>query len=327
MALALMGLLLSLGSAPPPGGFFPPTNASWLGNSGRNFVLEATEPWEASCVCEPQVVWEPAKSQFRMWYRGGWGTGRVGVATSADGKLFRKDARSPVYDGDQPHVFKVPGGPYWLQTNQGPGGRTTSIATSTDGYNWTEVKSGVSFEYPGGRSGGGNRVFWKKPGENKWLSLQEFGMFGRTYQIFLYSSQDGLAWKLENGGKPVSGLQPVAGAPVSGPAFASIEGVLRPKGADGRYSLWYHATNGTGLTPSDIFHAYSSDLVHWTDLELVVSHTGSGDEFDQAADPHPVVVGRRAWMFFDGEKNPAAQCHVMAVTAPAVPKGLSINVN
>ena len=65
----------------------------------------------------------------------------------------------------------------------------------------------------------------------------------------------------------------------------------------------------------------------WTDLELVVSHTGSGDEFDQAADPHPVVVGRRAWMFFDGEKNPAAQCHVMAVTAPAVPKGLSINVN
>jgi hypothetical protein len=310
---------------------WPPTNASgWVGNTGRNAVLNATEPWESACVCEPQVVWEPDHSRYRMWYRGGWGPGQIGVATSPDGRVFTKDPHSPVYGGEQPHVFRVPGGQYWLHTNQGTSGKNTSIARSDDGVHWTEVKTGVSFEEPAGKSGGGNRVFWRQEhpshsgpgsgGEAKWLCLQEFGMFGNIYQIFLYSSPDGLAWKLENDGKPVQGLQPAPGAPVSGPAFASVEGVLRPRGPDGRYSLWYHATNGTGLTPSDIFHAYSDDLIHWSDIEIVVRHTGSNDEFDQAADPHPVVGGKsggEAFLYFDGENNPKSQCHVMAVTAAA----------
>ena len=260
------------------------------------------------------MVWEPAQNKFKMWYRGGWGGSHIGVASSTDGKVFLKDARGPVYDGQQPHVFKVPGGLYWLQTNQGIAGRNTSIARSHDGNTWVEVKSGVSFDQPAGISGGGNRVFWKEPGlPQKWLSLQEFGMNGDTYQIFLYSSTNGLAWKLENGGKPVRGLQPVPGAPVSGPAFANIDGVLQPNGPDGRYSLWYHATNGTGLTPSDIYHAYSTDLISWTNVQMIVRHTGSDDEYDQAADPHPVVTGDKALLFFDGENNPASQCHIMSV--------------
>ena len=296
------------------GALWPPTNASWHGNTGRNFVLQPTAPWEASCVCEPQVTWEPQTGRWRMWYRGGWGTGRVGVATSADGRVFHKDPRSPVYVGEQPHVFKDRTGQFWLHTNQGNAGRNTSIARSHDGVNWAAVEAGVSVEQPAGMSGGGNRVFWQEPtGERKWHMLQELGMFGRTYQIFLYSSMNGLAWKLENGGKPVRGLQPVPGAPVSGPAFASIEGELRPRGPDGRYSLWFHATNGTGLTPSDIFHAYSSDLVTWSEVEMVVRHTGTDDEFDQAADPHPAVGDGKALLFFDGENNPASQCHIMAV--------------
>lgn len=46
---------------------WPPTNASgWVGNTGRNAVLNATEPWESACVCEPQVVWEPDHSRYRM---------------------------------------------------------------------------------------------------------------------------------------------------------------------------------------------------------------------------------------------------------------------
>jgi hypothetical protein len=72
-------------------------------------VVAATEPWEAPCVCEPQVstevVWEPVARHFQMWYRGGWGSGRIGVATPADGQLFHKDPRSPVHDVEQPHVF------------------------------------------------------------------------------------------------------------------------------------------------------------------------------------------------------------------------------
>jgi hypothetical protein len=179
---------------------WPPTSASWLGNSGRNFAVAATT----------------------------------------------------VHDGQ-----------YWLQTNQGPSGRNASIARSEGGCNWTEAKSGASFEQPDGLSGGGNHVFWNELGQNKWLSLQEFGMFGNIHPILLYSSHDGLAWKLETKGKPVSALQPVAGAPVSGPAFASTEGELHNCcGREGQagttvcYSLWHHATNGTGLAPSDIFHAH-----------------------------------------------------------------------
>jgi hypothetical protein len=76
-----------------------------------------------------------------------------------------------VHDVEQPHVFNVQGGQYRLQTNQGPSGRNTSIAHNDNGYSWTEVKSGVSFEQPDGLSGGGNRAFWKEPGQNKWLLL------------------------------------------------------------------------------------------------------------------------------------------------------------
>ena len=92
------------------------------------------------------MVWEPAQNKFTMWYRGGWGGSHIGVASSTDGKVFLKDARGPVYDGQQPHVFKVPGGLYWLQTNQGIAGRNTSIARLHDGNTWVEVKSGVSFD-------------------------------------------------------------------------------------------------------------------------------------------------------------------------------------
>ena len=58
---------------------FPPTGASWL-DIGP--VLLATERWEETCVCEPQVYWDAQHDEFRMYYRGGWGNGSVGIATS-----------------------------------------------------------------------------------------------------------------------------------------------------------------------------------------------------------------------------------------------------
>jgi sucrose-6-phosphate hydrolase SacC (GH32 family) len=300
---------------------WPPTNASWRGNTGLNVVLAPTASWECSggectgrgdCVCEPQVIWEPAEGLFRLWYRGGWGNSSIGVATSRDGRVFRKDPRNPVYPGEQPYVLKDADGTYWLQTTLGP---DISIATSSDGYNWTTVTAGVSHDKPAGFVGWGNRVFWREGAA--WRSLQELAT-ASGWHIWLYSSRDGRAWRLENSGRQVHGLEAVAGGTASGPSFASIDGVSAPRGADGLYSLWYHASARAGDLPSDVYHAVSADLLSWHNATRVVQHKGSGFEVDQVADPSAVVVGDRAWLFVDGENNagPGA-CHIGVVTSPA----------
>ena len=300
---------------------WPPTNASWRGNTGLNVVLAPTAPWECAggkcagrgdCVCEPQVIWEPAEGLFRLWYRGGWSTSSIGVATSSDGRVFRKDPRNPVYSGAQPYVMKDADGTYWLQTTRGP---DVSIATSSDGYSWTAVTAGVSHEKPRGFTGWGNRVFWREGAA--WLCLQELAT-ATGWHIWLYSSRDGRAWHLENGGRQVRGLEVVAGGTASGPSFASIDGVSTPRGADGRYSLWYHASSQAGDLPSDVYHAFSADLLSWHNATRVVQHTASGFEIDQVADPSAVVVANRSWLFVDGENNsgPGA-CHIGVVSSPA----------
>ena len=93
---------------------------------------------------------------------------------------------------------------------------------------------------------GGNRIFWRQQpsgsgsgGGAKWLCLQEFGMFGNIYQIFLYSSPDGLAWKLENDGNPVQGLQPAPGSPVSRVRTCICERRGRAPAAGARWTIQF----------------------------------------------------------------------------------------
>ncbi len=60
----------------------------------------------------------------------------------------------------------------------------------------------------------GNRVVWTEGGGGsslRWLMLQEVmcaeGGAGGPWQIFLYSSVNGIHWQLQNGGAPLKSLQ------------------------------------------------------------------------------------------------------------------------
>ncbi len=63
------------------------------------------------------------------------------------------------------------------------------------------------------------------------------------------------------------------------------------------YHLWYHAVNGSGNLPTDIYHAQSLDLLHWAVTATpALQHSGRGFEYDQVAGGVPLAAGGRAYM-------------------------------
>lgn len=192
---------------------------------------------------------------------------------------------------------------------------------------------------------GGNAV--------QWLMLQEIMCSpsgkGGPWQIFLYRSSNGIQWLLQNGGSPLRSLQlhpdgmyaPLAHQQLllpprllvipmvlqrntfrvrvryGGPRFASINGQLQPKWQrDGLYHVWYHAVNGSGNLPTDIYHAQSHDLLLWNVTAApALKHSGQGFEFDQVAGGVPLAVQGKAFLFYDGDNNVEGTCAIGMVTA------------
>jgi hypothetical protein len=161
---------------------FPPTNASWT-RVPTNPVLVASEPWENTCVCENVALWSNGK--WMMWYRGGWATTAVGLATSTDGVSWTKYANNPVYgrpgkdDGGQPWVT-VAGSTYYLYVTYGFGTSydNVTVATSSDGISWT-VQTDSAVPRPPGGSYWGNRVVWANDTTTgSWVMLQELMVGG-----------------------------------------------------------------------------------------------------------------------------------------------------
>lgn len=307
--------------------FYPPTNASWT-RVANNPVLSASATWEGTCVCENVVIYE--NGTYKMWYRGGWSKTGIGFATSSDGLAWVKHTGNPVYGGGGSGIHTSPGEPwvsqfgglYWLYTtdNSGP---FMNVSTSPDGLAWTP--QAASCPLPPGGTLWGNRVVWQEAGGgSSWKMLQE-AMAGGLWQIFLFSSADGLAWAVDNGGAPLSTLQVHPTGMYGGPRFARLGAALTPRFPDGLYHLWYHAgTDGGGL-PTDIYHATSADLLAWriSPATPVLAHAGSGWEWDQVAGPVPVVpepgAPGSALLFYDGDNNVKDTCSIGAATAPAVP--------
>jgi beta-1,2-mannobiose phosphorylase / 1,2-beta-oligomannan phosphorylase len=86
---------------------------SWIGyavsRDGRNWervgkspVLSADAPWEKMAVMCPQVIWDGAREEYRMWYSGGeqYEPDAIGYATSKDGAHWTKYAANPIFQAD-----------------------------------------------------------------------------------------------------------------------------------------------------------------------------------------------------------------------------------
>ena len=318
--LALAPPLLLLGCV-AASSLYPPTNASWK-RVESNPILSPSAPWEGSCVCENVVLYN--SGFYKMWYRGGWSETAIGFAVSADGINWTKHIGNPVYGGGGSGVLTSPGEPwvsqfngtYWLFTtdNKGP---FMNVSTSNDGITWKPQISSCAL--PTGAGLWGNRVVWVE-GPTRWLMLHE-AMSGDLWEIFLYSSSDGLTWQIDNGGAPLRSLQVHPSGMYGGPRFARLADSLTPRYPDGLYHLWYHAATDGGGLPTDIYHATSSDLLNWTITPKtpVLTHAGSGWEWDQVAGPVPIVVGAGpAMLFYDGDNNVLDTCRIGAATASAI---------
>ncbi len=195
------------------------------------------------------------------------------------------------------------------------GASRVNIATADDGLAWTSRDASVPLPNGGSATLFGNRAVWLEP-ERGWLMLQEVGI-PSPWAIYLYTSGDALTWTLASE-TPLSSLQRHPGGMYGGPSLANVDGKPAARGPDGAYHLWFHAASAEGNLPTDVYHATSADLLHWTVApeHPVVQHSGSGFEYDQTADPSPVVrSGELAHIYWDGDNNILGQCGIGAATA------------
>ena len=324
---------------------FPPINASWQ-RVAHNPILTADLAWERvgghPCVVEPQIIYVAKEKSFRLYYRGGWSVGAIGLAYSADGITSWRKHPTPIFGGNvsvmQPWVVvpETESDTWFLFTSTWDVTHktsTTNIATSPDGIAWM-IKDGASVPLPNGTHLFGNRAVWREPlpaarqpassapepiRSVRWVMLQEAGI-PDPWAIYVYTSADGVVWDVAHGGKPLDALQRHPGGMYGGPSIASVNGAPAGRGPDGMYHVWYHAASRAGNLPTDVYHASARSLGGpWSVAPAtpVLTHSGGGSwEYDQVADPSPTVVaGFPPMLFYDGDNNVTPQCSIGAALA------------
>lgn len=300
---------------------YPPTDDAW---TRQGTMVDYTEAYEGTVAAEPVMLVEDGV--IRLWYRGGgWGADcsilYASCSLSDDCTVeanWTKYASNPIYgDGgsDQadpaalPHVLKV-GDTYWLSaiTNAfGLGGTEAMVfATSSDGLAWTTQVGSIS--RPSGTTMWGNRVVWKEGAG--WYMLAEAGP--TPWRIYLFTSSDGLAWSIGNGGDALSSLEVAADGAYGGPSILTSGVSQVPILDDGLYHIWYHAAPVSGSLPTNIYHATSSDRVTWTQTGAVLTRSGSGIEVDQVADPQILTINATAYLAYTGADN-VEEWHVIGI--------------
>jgi predicted GH43/DUF377 family glycosyl hydrolase len=292
---------------------WPHTGDSWV-RSGSNPLLSPAVAWEETAVYEPTVLYRGV-GDWVMLYSGGWSNPGIGLATSANGTSWTKYASNPVLGQGGSGVagiavrqsFTKVGSTYYCYYADANPNANLKVATSSDLITWTVQGTALASNVVGWCTGWANSAVWKE-GSN-WYMLVE-GRSGSIWEMAYATSADGLSWTLGNSGNQLTTLQVASGGMYGGPALFQV-GTL--------YHLWYHAAPGSGSLPTNIYHATSTDRITWTKTtpSPVLTHTGSGFEVDQVADPSMVVVGGSSYLFYDGDDNASSAAHVLLATAPA----------
>jgi len=309
---------------------FPPIDDSWA----KQGQLLSPAGWEGTALVEPTVL---VDDRWRMWYRGAWpaASEAIGYAECTLGDdptvsgNWTKYASNPVVGlgavvADPvalPEVYKL-AGIYYMSAVSDPFtvGNAMLFLSSADGLAWSTRAGSISL--PSGKDLWGNRVVWHDG--SQYQMLAEAGLAASPpWEIYRYTSANGLTWSIANSGNALTSLQVATGGMYGGPSLAGYAGQLLP-GAGGKIHLWYHASpSPSSSLPTNIYHATAdpSDLDTWTKTSgAVLTHAASGFEVDQVADPSIVMYGGTAYLFYDGDDNTAEAAAIGVATAPLEPR-------
>ncbi len=245
-------------------------------------------------VCEPTILF--AYGRYHMWYFGGGKQAAIGYAESADGVTWHK-RQGPVVGlgtgGFQPMAMRNfvvrQHGVYYLFFASDNSDRALHVATSHDGIHFKTFPRPI-LRPSAWNSGMANTDVWVENG--RWFMLYEaWTTHLGIWRMALAEGNNPYAWRKVTG--PLASLQVGVGM-YGGPAVLKIDRV---------YHLWYHAALKTSL-PTDIYHATSTDLIHWRRVaDGPVVPRSLLWEVDQTADPDVIVRGHRLWMYYAGMDN------------------------
>jgi predicted GH43/DUF377 family glycosyl hydrolase len=233
---------------------------AWSANGGvswtkyaSNPVLTVTQAWEGSVLYAPYVIF--TGTDYKMWYTGFYGPGRIGYASSPDGIHWTKCVANPVltlgpstWDAQSvnfPYVL-ADGTGFKMWYNGYPTGYSqcqVGYATATNETTWTKAESvnpvlasfsgswnATYVRYPTVLFDGKNYEMWFSGGTHIFLNHQ----FGYA------TSPDGIHWTKDAAQNPV--LKP-------GPTAWDAQTMATPDVLfDGSiYHMWYAGFDGTHM--------------------------------------------------------------------------------
>jgi hypothetical protein len=193
-------------------------------------------------------------------------------------------------------------GIWYLYYSNGYGiGSDGKVATSTDGIHYSSPQVFIPHSAQPWFQGVANKgVLIDDDGIWKMLFEAGTGTGGMDFfKTGLATSTDGIHWTLDSSNNPLTSLEIGAGMYGGTRALYKIQGI---------YNLWYH-TSYTSDLPTDISHAVSTDLIHWTVVSgnpIFYRESESfpnGSFVDQVADPTIIESNGTTYMFYDLDNN------------------------
>lgn len=281
-----------------------------------NPVVSPSFAYEENALEEPNVIFEDGV--FKMWYSAGWMNQALAYATSSDGLAWTKYGTTPILG--QGHggvsgivrcttVIKIDG-VYRLYFADANPAANLKYSTSTDGLVWSAPTTVVANSAISGIGGWANTAVFRDPSGVWYMLLEGFVTATSSWNIYLLTSLDGSSWSFLNSSNPLSSLQIVAGGMYGG------ANIPVPYKINGYYHLWYHASTSAPNLPTNIYHAYSSDLINWTVVtpKPALSFSGTGYEIDQVADACVIEALGKTWLFYDADDNVTPKAGICVAT-------------
>ena len=277
---------------------------------GFNPIIEPTLASETTATYEPNIIYENEK--FVMWYTGGWASPSVYRAESIDGTTWSKGVTPVIGNGYggvigiacRPTIVKHDGHYYCYYASDIGNNSDWMRVSSTDGITWNTPIKVASYDKIPNRSGFANSSVWVEDGV--WFAMCEvFAYTTATWAVYLMQSSDGVSWSVLNDNLPLSSLQ-VATDGMYGGVNLFGNGMY-----NGEYHVFYHAAPNAGITPTNIYHAVSTDRINWTrTIAPVLSYDGDGLGYDQIADASVLVSGGKLYIFYDQTDNTAESAYI-----------------